>query len=283
MSYQYVEFDGVSLPLLDHNQDHDFMGMSSAALRSIGGAVDYFGANVGTHQPRTLDLRGLYIGERAYIVDEDCDRLVDENGDAIIGGTAEDMLLADIQTLAAKIRSRGRLTRERLSDGYREWKNARFLAMQWPRKWQDHAIIAELRCVFEVLDAGWHSELATVASRTLPSGEAKPLTVQNGGNMTVTDAIITIYITSGTITQVDIDGTGIDLRWTGSITTGPLIINCGASTITNAGSNAYVTTFRQSGHTAKTWLPLAVGSTDLTVTVTGGNGYITIEHYAQNP
>jgi len=285
VAYQLIEFDGVDLPLYNPRQDHSPAPMGSALLAAIGGYVDYYGTRRGTAQSQALSITGVVWGETEYLVDEDCNFIVDENGDYIIGGNAAVSLTSQLAALRDKARRRGSLTRQRLSDSYREWKTAHFLEMRQPQEVRDRDFMATVTCTFEMIDPGWHSETATTAGRTLPAGMQKPLYVQNGGGMTVEDAVVTVTRISGTVTQVDIDCTaqGIDLRWTGSMATGSLVIDCGAATVRKAGADAYVTGFVQSGHTARTWLPLAQGTNELLVTVTGGDATVSVVFYAQNP
>lgn len=286
MAYQLIEFDSVPLPVYNPRQMHDPMASESGVLRSIGGHVDYFGTRAAPFTSQILSITGVYLHNApGYIVDEECNRLVDENGDYIVYGDAPTMLLEDLAALRSKVRRSGRLVRRRLNDGYREWKTARMQAMQQPQEVRDRDFMATVTCAFEILDEGWHAETPTVAGRELSDGTTKTLYVQNGGALPILDAVLTVTRMSGTITQIDIESAdaGIDLRWTGTLSSGALEIDCAHSTVRANGVDAYVSTLLQAGHTARSWLPLAPGITPLTLTVTGGDARVSVEYYLQHP
>jgi len=281
MSYALTEFNGVLLP--DRMPEDDLStGMAeSSLLDSIGGAFDYWQMVQRPPRKRTIPFRGIYTGETTYLVDEAGNYIVDEAGNYIIAGDAENRLRAQVGALLAQQGRRGSLWRER-EDGARQWLTARLQSVNYIRK-VDDAYTANIDCQFETLHAAWRAETATQKSVSASNGVAAGLTVSNGGDVTVQDAVITVAVTSGTMTQLDIDGTGIDLTWAGSLASGnTLEINCAAQSVARTdGTDQYSGFVLNSGHTARGWLPLEQGITLLVVTVMGGDATVTVTHYNQ--
>lgn len=285
MSHQYTKFKEVPIALYDHSQSHDPMPIESTLLDSIGGAYDWKGTGRRKGRKQAIPLTGKYFGETERLVDETGDFLVDENGDGLIAGNGPQMLQAQVTALKEEIGNTGRLWRKRLADDVLEWKTARFTAMQWPRKWSDHAIIAEISCQFETAMEFWHANTATTTSGSASNGISLPLLVNNAGQ-TVDDAVITITRSSGTITAMSLTCSelGIDLVWTGSLGSGDVLrIDCGAQTIRKGTANAYSGFSLGGSHTAAGWLPIASGTYSFIAVVTGGNATVAIQHYNQYP
>jgi phage-related protein len=113
----------------------------------------------------------------------------------------------------------------------------------------------------------------------------KGITLSNGGDITIYDPVITVLVTSGTMTQLDIDGIddAIDITWTGSISVGTTLqIDCAPQTVTNlSGTDQYSGFVLNSGHTVRGWLPINPGITPLLFTVTGAGANISVTHYDQ--
>lgn len=286
MSYQYIEFDGVALPLYDHSQPHDVMPSEPTLLDSVGGAFDWVGSSRRKGRKQLISLTGVYVGELTYLVDSVGDYLVDELGNYLIAGDAETVARDQITQLMAKKGVRGQLIRKRLDDDVEQWKTARLLSVAWPRKWEDHAVKAELTCQFESRMEYWHAASATTTSVSATSGVTLPMVVENSGEQ-VDDAVITVTRTSGTITAVSLvcSALGIALSWTGSLGASEVLtIDCGAQTVKENTTDSY------SGfaltpvyHTAAGWLPLSHGNHTFLVTVAGGNATVAIQHYNQYP
>lgn len=284
MSYQYTAFDDVALPLYNHEQNHDLMASESTLLDSIGGAYDWHGTDRRKGRKQLINLKGIYFGATTYLVDETGDKLVDESDDYLIAGDSQQMLQAQITALREKKGVKGTLWRNRLDDSTLEWKTARLLQVGWPRKWDDHAVLAEVTCQFETLMEFWHAATATTTSGSATSGVALPLLVEVTGEQ-VDDATITITRTSGTITAVSLTCAelGISLAWTGTMGAGDVLtIDCGAQTVKENTTDAY-SGFSLSGHTAAGWLPIPQGNYVFYATVTGGNATVAIQHYNQYP
>lgn len=286
MSYQYVEFDGVSLPLYDHAQSHDPMPVETAIVDSIGGAHDWWGSARRRGRKQLISFIGRYFAEGFYLVDDVGDFLVDEAGHFLTTNFGPEALRQQVDSLLEKRGVRGPLWRLRLDDNALEWKTARLLQIGWPRIWEDHALIAKLTPQFETLMDGWHAENATNTSGSATDGVPLGINVENTGQMAVYDAALTVTRTSGTITAVTIVylAGGIDLEWTGSLGDGDVLtIDCSNQTVRKNSTDAYSGFSLESAHTAEGWLPLEVGVNALVVTVTGGDATVAVSHYNQSP
>jgi len=283
MSWQYVKFDGVNLPLYDHDQNHDPMPSEPTLLDSIGGAYDWRGSQRRKGRKQTIPLTGIYVGETDYLVDELGNYLVDELGNFLIAGDPYQTLQASVTALMEKKGVRGKLWRKRLKDNVLQWKTARLLAVPWPRVWEDHALKASITCQFETAMEFWHAATATSTSVSASDGVPIGLTVDNAGQV-AEDAVITVTRTSGTITAFTLTGNGVSLSWSGSLGSGDVLtIDCGAGTVRKGTSDAYSGFSLASAHSAAGWLPLSSGMNALVATVTGGNATVAISHYNQYP
>lgn len=283
MSYQYVEFDGVDLPLFNHSQNHSPMSSDATLRDSIGGSYDWRGATRKKGRKQTISLSGVYLGEVTYLTDGLGNYLVDESGNFIVAGHAKEMLRSQVADLMAKKGVRGQLWREDLSTDDRQWKTARLLQVNWQRKYDDHAVIANMSCAFETSMEFWHAEEATETSVNAVAATPKALNITNNGQQ-VDDAVITITHTSGTITAIAFldHATGVDWTWTGSLSGGTILtIDCGAQTIRKGSTDSYSGFALGGSHTAAGWLPLSSGENAFGVTLTGGNATVTVSHYDQ--
>lgn len=284
MAYQYVEFDGIALPLYNHAQNHDVMPAESTLIDSIGGAWDWFGSARRSGRKQLISCTGLYFGERYTLVDESGNIVVDEEDNPIIIAAGVGSLRAQVDALLEKRGVRGSLWRKRLDDDVLQWKTARLLQIQWPRKWEDHGLLAQITCQFETLMENWRAATVTSTSNSATAGVQLGLTVESIGEVQVDDAVLAITRTSGTITAVNVvcAGNGIDFTWTGSLgASDVLTINCSLQTVRKNSADAYSGFVLNAGHTAAGWLPLVEGSNALLITVTGGNATVAVSHYDQ--
>ncbi len=277
--YALVRFNGVDLP--DRNDEDDLTpGISeSSLLDSIGGVFDYFGARQRLPRRRTITQRGRYLGETTYVVDEFGNPMVDGFGNYIVAGTAVEMLRQQIDTLLPQQGRRGTLVRLR-EDGVEQTCTARLLAVEYLRSFEDAGVVAELRCTFETSDPGWRSGTAVATSGNLADGLYGDLSIPNGGDVDLRDAVLTVERTSGTVTSVWVRNTIIDWTWTGSLGAGDILnVDDGAHTIRKGSTDAYSGFVRASTHTAHSWLELPQGTNPIRVTVTGGEATVTVTHY----
>lgn len=284
MSYQYIEFDGASLPLFNHSQEHATMPAEATLLDSIGGGVyDWMGTERRRGRKQIISLTGVYMGQETFFSDDGTES---GSGDALIWGDAYESIQASVSGLMTKRGRRGQLWRKRLNDDALEWKTARLLQVSWPRKWEDHSILAEMSCRFETAMDGWRAETETERTKALASdGFGYNWIVEVDTELTIDDAVITIAYGSGTLTAAYIycPDLGVDIELTGlSVTSGSLIIDCGAQTVRNsAGTDIYSYFDLGTEHTARGWCPLPGGNHQFNAKVVGGTATATIAFYSQ--
>lgn len=282
MSYKYVEFIGVPLPLLNYVQDHDVMPAASTLQDSIGSAWDWLGTRRRTGRRQAFTLTGTYYGDKTYLVDHQGNRIVDEQGNYLLAGDSKQMLHSQLSALLALKGQRGNLWRVRQADGVRQWKTARLLEISWQRASHRNSHIAEVRCQFETRTEFWHSATVTTTSVNTTNRVTAGLTVSNLGEEPVRNALLYVEPVSGSITDVRVQvlALGVDFSWTGS-TGSRLNINCANKTVKIGSQDVYSGMTFNSGHTADDWLPLAAGDNALLVTVTGANAVAAVQHYNQ--
>lgn len=108
------------------------------------------------------------------------------------------------------------------------------------------------------------------------------LTVPNAGNVSVTDAVITITSASGNITNPKVTVTGVsEFQWTGTIAAGKsLVISLAAGSVKYDGADSYVNFSLTANHFIDAWLRLDTPSTSVIVTWSGGgNGSATFDFW----
>lgn len=283
MAWQIYKFDTAMLPVGNNDQQHDPGQVESTLLDSVGGVFDYWGSTIRRPRRLPVEVRGVFVGQRSYEVDEAGNRIVDEEDNYIVSHGADVDLRIQIAALQQLIGKRASLWRRRLDDtSIEQWKTARLVHCPWPQSYEDGAAKAEVSAVFETSMVGWRSETLTTSSVEVNSN-VKALSVFNGGEFMVDDAIIRVLASGSNITSVTIEcvETGVDLRFTGTIADGNnLYINCGPGTVLNNGVDAYSDFALGSSHTARCWLPLQVGQNPIVVRVTG-QGTVYIYHYNQ--
>lgn len=283
--YQIYEFDGAALPLYNPETSHD-TGPSDSTLRtSIGGVFDVYGTRRRLPTVMSVQVSGIYAAaDDAYVyeVDHTGAYMVDHLGAYMVTATAQGYLRRQVDAIRAKQGVRGSLWRRRWDDtSVEQWKTARLLAVRERGSAEQRARYARVDLEFETAHAAWRAATASSASKLLVSGGTAGINVTADGNATVSDAIITIA-PSGTITSLAIKGlhAGIDLRWTGSISSGWLVIDCGAQTVTRSTTSQYSGFSLGSGHRAQGWLPMVPGITPLVIE-SNGPGTATIAWYDQ--
>lgn len=285
MPYRLIEFDGVPLPLAMPEDDLSTGTVETSLLDSIGGVYNYFGSTQRLPRRHQFPHKGKYVGEVAIRVTSDGDIRVTSDGDMRVTAPST---IADLQgktdDLKAKIGMWGRLWRERMADGLLTWKTCRLLHVKHVETVVQANVISEVESTFETDMAGWRDEDITTSLVSATNGVPIPLLVSNSGLMTVEDAILRVARTSGTITAVQVTGAGIDIIWAGTIGAGQtLTIDCGRQTVLRGTSDQYSGLTLNLGHTVNGWLPLVQGANILTVTITGGNANVSMEHYNQWP
>lgn len=283
--YRWTTFNGVALPEYDAQRNQGTGQVDSALLDSIGGVFDYHGSNRRLPRRQTFDHRGKYVGELRYLVDESGNYQVDESGNYQIAGSAANHLRGQLLEIKAQIGVRGSLVRVRLDDeSVSQTKQCRLIDVQHNQSVDDRNNLAEVTCVFESQQIGWKSTTQQSISKSLVAGTMQTFNAINGGGMPVHDAVLTVTRTSGTITAIVIEGTDIDLDWSGSLGAGDvLIMDDGDKIIEENGADAYSGFSFGANHAANGLFPLPVGMTNLEITLTGGNATVALTWYEQWP
>lgn len=263
MSYTYERFGSITLPTYNREAS---IAPAAAQLRIVAtaaGAFDADGSGRSAQQfPHALTLEA--------IVSEDA--------------TADQRDALD--ELRAAVGTRANLYRVADDDGTVHRAACRLQSMTAERSYEQRRAYQPVRLIFQQLEAwrgastGWTlddgellddglmlDETAYTATITAsPSAQ----TITNGGNLPVTDAVITITAGSGNLVNPVLTGGGMDLRWTGTINAGDaLVIDCGALSVQDDGVDAYSGFARGSGHTVEDWCYLAPGATALSLAVSG--------------
>lgn len=276
MTHRIYLFGSVALPPSMPEDDLSTGQVDSTLVDSVGSTYDAWGTARRLARRQTINLRGAFElsnngafpgGASIYLVTSTGDNIVDHLGNKIIVDSAPLAMRRNVTLLKAQTGTRQRLYRRREDDGVISWKLARLLKVGYMRVIDDAGAVANLEMAFETHQAGWRNNTATTVAASLPAG----LSIANGGDITVYDAVLTVTAT-GTITSIAITGTPtglgvIDLSWTGSLTAGQaLVIDAGAGTVRIGSNNQYAGFSRGAGHTAAGWLPIPAGANVILVT-----------------
>jgi membrane-associated phospholipid phosphatase len=282
-SYQIYKFGDVLLPVYEPDQNQTPGAVDSTLHVSMGGYFDTYGSETRRPTRRRLSVAGHYTGATSYEVDASGNQVVDHSGNYLIAGDATQVLRASLDALTAVVGVRDSLWRRRWDDTtVLQWVTARLLSLKLETDSKHRTINQPVEAIFETTMAAWRAETATTTAASLVADGWLGLTVEVDGNVEVEDGVLTIT-SSGTITDVQIGcaAQGIDLRWTGSLTLGRvLVIDAGAQTVTENGEDAYSGFSFGSGHSADGWLPLAVGANALAIW-SDDAGSASFSHYEQ--
>jgi hypothetical protein len=124
---------------------------------------------------------------------------------------------------------------------------------------------------------------AHATTEGLTTGTAVTVAVRNNGNAPVYDPIITVTAGTAAITALTVTvGTETALSWAGTLGAGnDLVIDCGAQTIRNDGTDAYSGFSYGAGHTVGYWVGLgATATTTISISHTGGvTGVVEVSFY----
>lgn len=277
-SHQIYEFDGVSLPLYNQQQDLGTGAIASSIVLSAGGAFDWAGTARRLPRSQASTLTGIYAAEvnGDMLVDSVGDFLVDDVGAYLVTHDGQADLRAQVAAIKAKIGTRGTLRRRRFDDfTVAEWRTARLLDVRERGEVEERGIRAGLDLTFETVLPGWRA--ASQSSVSLASNAL----VSVAGNLPVRHAVLTVTA-SAEITVVTVTSTsrGISWTWSGTLAAGTsLVISDEARTVLNAGVDAYSGLALASGHTATGWLDLEPGDQLVNVSVTGTASAVTLAFY----
>jgi hypothetical protein len=185
---------------------------------------------------------------------------------------------ADLQTALAAWRALcyTRATLYRTPDGgtaNSQWITARLIAIDAPRDIENLRHLA-ITLRFEVTAPVWsgaaHTETITL------DASPKSQDCDNDGNGIQRAVTITVTASGTPITAVIIEnletGHVTKIKYTGTIAVGQsLVIDCGAMTVRNNGTDDYANLTLESAHTIREWLRLMPGANTIRVTRTGGD------------
>lgn len=283
MPYRIYQFGSVALPDVLPEDDLGTGAVGSSLLLAAGGAFDWATGRRRLPLRRSIPFRGRYMAsESSLIVDHLGNQIVDHLGNRIIAGTAATMLRAQVDVLRAMLGSEASLYRRREDDSAVQWVTARLLQLQQVRTVDDAGVVAEVAATFETLMPAWRSSTQTATSGTAAAAGTVALVIDNGGDVTVEDAVLTVTATAA-ISSVRVVSAqaGVDWTWTGSLGAGSsLVVDAGAKTVRAAGVDAYSGFVLGSGHSAESWLALVKGRTPLAVTVDAA-GAVSVGHWNQ--
>lgn len=280
MPYRLLRFKSVPLPYAMPKDDLSTAKVESSLRDSIGGVYNYFGSNRRFPRRQQFRHKGLYVGEVAYRVTSDGHYRITSDGEY---RTTAANKLKDLEgktnDLKAEIGNWGELWRERLSDGQLTYKWCRLLDVKHVEEVDNANVVSDVESEYETDDVAWRSEEVVTSSVNAVAGTAASLLVPNAGSIEIADAILQVTCTSGTITQIDVTGSGVDLTWVGSLASGQtLSVDSGDQTVPQGSGEEYDGLTFNAGHTSEEWLPLARGINLFQITVTGGNATVTMGH-----
>lgn len=132
-------------------------------------------------------------------------------------------------------------------------------------------VAAQVRMTFELDATPWYGAAvtATVSLTTVP----KSLALSNGGNLAVTDVLVTVTPPTNAVTRIIIGIAGVsEIRWDGSCPVGSsLVIDCGKRAVKVGGLDAYGGFQFTSNHKISDWLRLAPGNNTVSISRVGGS------------
>lgn len=180
----------------------------------------------------------------------------------------------------ALIGTRSNLWAVAKADGSLRWRLARLTGLR-STLGIDNERHGEVSFVFEPL-TGWRAQTATTTNSALDASP-KTVTVANGGNLRVDDAVVTVTASGSPITALTVAISGVsEITWTGTLAVGQsLVIDCGTQSVLNNGVAAYSALSRTANHKVPELLRLEPGNNAVVVTRTGGDNAstISIAHY----
>lgn len=283
MPYRLLTFDGVPLPAKVPEDDLGVGNVNSTLLDSLGGVFDFMGSTRRLPKRHGIHLRGKYLGEdNTHWVTEVGDDVVDDVGDFVILGADYVADLRDqVDALKGRIGRSGQLIRRREEDSLQQFKTARLLQVAHVRKLENLDRIAELDIDWEAAGVPWKRATSTTTVVALAAG-ANAVAVTVAGVEDVSDAVMTVTATANITNLVMTLGGAQKWTFSGTIAAGTaLVVDTGKKTVKNNGADAYSSFALNSTHTADDWLVLVSGTNNLSLTVTGGPGSVSVVHYDQ--
>jgi len=260
MAYWYTKFGTTTIAQVSPVHDISLPSRSQG-VETIGGAVDPYGTEQGPIAvPYTITIRGEEIANTLAT------------------------LATKFRALRPLVGKRDKLYRSLDGTSATEWAYARLVAMQAQRDGETQ-LATPYTMRFEIYSSVWNGT-SVVTSAALGTEPTTEIAVYNSGNADVRTPVITITAATGAITNVTLTANGeTSLSWAGTLASGnDLVIDCGAGTVRNDGTDAYSGVTFNSGHTVSYWVGLGAGTTTtLTVTRTAAGtdvvGKIKVAYY----
>lgn len=263
MAYLLHEFDGQAIPLNTATGGyHDISsGEAPSPLLELpgGGIFDPWGTAQAPHKPSRLTAN--------VVISEDSAAAVK---------TTYDLWLA-------KVGKRGTLIRKGEDAGATHQScTARLLSARAQRRYE-HDLWLPVTLEFETLTWPW-TGAAIDQTITLDVAHRGPNTntIANAGNARITDVTFTISVPLGgtaiTVASVTI-GNPVVIHWHFAATIAAntsLVVDTGAKTVLNNGSNAYASFSFMPDHTCADWARFEAGNNTLIVDLSGGGNTSTI-------
>ncbi len=274
MGYRLTQFDGLVLPIWMQSGDEQNMGRRearSSVLTLPDGYLDTYGANDSPIAPSTISRRGVVTA-------------------ATVAGVT-----ALLDALRAKVGKSGELTVQ-MSDDSLRWVTARLQVADLPRPLDAKGGWLPFEMVWQQVGPVWNgvendadgwtwgdgswtfgdgtaafgtgTEVALTATGG-SGGTTQAVSITNAGNVNRAGYQVTVTAGTNEITIVNWANatSGFSWTWTGSLTTGQvLVVDTDGMNVTKQGANAY-NGFVPSHK--RTWDRLVPGANAITVTVTG--------------
>ena len=194
-----------------------------------------------------------------------------------------------VQTARDQIRSRAGKWRKlwaHFPDGSDRWAWARLSRVRMERR-REYLFYQPVGLTFEIKDGGWngtgHGAVwyldmgyyldaglyldydDTITLDAFP----KSATITNGGNRTVTNAVLSFKAAGNPVSAITLVCGSCDWTFSGSVAAGKILtIDCGTRSVRNDGVDAYSLFTLNAGHTVADWLQLKSGANAVTITYT---------------
>lgn len=269
MSYTLERFGAITLPLYNRKSDQSLAAPKAVVVPTIAGAFDAWGT---ARAPQKFP-HGLAM-------------------DCILSEDLAATYRTNIDALRAAVGTRANLYRRADDDLTTQQCTARLLAMDYQREIKNNRH-QQLKLQFAQLgpwrgkrtedwtfddghyfDDGLYFDTGGIA--LVPGANIVTL----GGNLAVTNAIVTLTINKAIDAEVRLASTAAGIDWSvaGLWTLNDVIIvDCGARSVTLNGADAYAALLLESGHTNEHWLELLPGANTIDITIIGVAPDISIE------